>query len=81
MSEQVVTREVVWERFAAIDAVIPSEVRRRNVTMDDIAKRHVQRTQFDLTACLREMATGLWEQYSRTLHAYGMLVESVLPNP
>lgn len=54
-----VTREQFWERIAAIDAVIPSQVRLRNIIVSNIANAHARQSEFDVTRCVGEMVVAL----------------------
>lgn len=60
-----VTREQFWERIAAIDAVIPSQVRLRNVIVSNIAYDHARQSEFDVTRCVGKMVVALDEATQR----------------
>ena len=60
-----VTREQFWERIAAIDAVIPSQVRLRNIIVSNIANAHARQSEFNVTRCVGEMVVALNEATQR----------------
>ena len=60
-----VTREQFWERIAAIDAVIPSQVRLRNIIVTNIANDHARQSEFNVTRCVGEMVVALNEATQR----------------
>lgn len=59
------TREQFWQRIAAIDAVIPSQVRLRNIIVTNIAYDHARQSEFDVTRCVGEMVVALDEATQR----------------
>lgn len=65
MSAAPVTREQFWERIAAIDAVVPSRIRLRNIIVSNIANAHARQSEFDVTRCVGKMVVALDEATQR----------------
>lgn len=60
-----VTREQFWQRIAAIDAIIPSRIRLRNIIVNDIAEDHARQAEFDVTRCVGAMVVALYKETQR----------------